>query len=69
MRYLPTTREEVENSEDAAFSINVTTATLHWQGETMARLTRGSALLKPDIQLISGELEGQIFESAGLVAV
>lgn len=67
IRYLPTRVQEVENSGDTAFWINVTTATLHWQGETMARLTRGSALLKPDIQLISGELEGQILKARVLL--
>lgn len=62
MRHLPTRVQEVENSEDAAFSINLTAATLQWQGEIIARLARGSALLKPEIHLISGELEGQILK-------
>jgi len=62
MRHLPTRVQEIENSEDAAFLINVSAATLHWRGEIIARLARGSALLKPEIRLISGELEEQILK-------
>lgn len=63
LRYLPTRVQEIERAQDEAFSIDVATFSLTWQGQMIARLTRGTAILKPEVKLVSSELEDQQLKS------